>query len=89
MQCRSIYNFIMDFEKAVHQAILNVFGNDVTIHCCFYHLKQSTWRKIQNLGLTNSYKDDENIRLLCGQLDALAFLPINKVKEIMDYLKQN
>ena len=80
---------VVDFEKAVHQAIINVFGNEVNIHGCFYHLTQSTWRKIQNLGLSDSYKNDDNIRLFCGQLDALAFLPIDKVKEGMEYLKKN
>ena len=80
---------VVDFEKAVHQAIINMFGNEVNIHGCFYHLTQSTWRKIQNLGLSDSYKNDDNIRLFCGQLDALAFLPIDKVKEGMEYLKKN
>ena len=47
---------------------------------CFYHLTQSTWRKIQSLGLTQLYKDREDIRQFCGMIDGLAFLPINDIQ---------
>jgi len=78
----------VDFEKSVHQAIRNVFGKDVVIRGCFYHLTQSTWRKIQNLGMTDLYKSDEEFRLFCGQLDALALLPLDQVKEGMAYIRK-
>jgi len=77
----------VDFEKAVHQAIRVVFGEGVRIQGCFYHLTQSTWRKIQALGLTEIYRADDDFKLFCGQLDALAFLPIEKVSEGMTYIK--
>jgi hypothetical protein len=77
----------VDFEKAVHQAIRVVFGDEVRIQGCFYHLTQSTWRKIQSLGLTAHYRADEDFRLFCGHLDALAFLPTAEVKEGMTYLR--
>ena len=77
----------VDFEIAVHQAIRVVFGESVGIRGCFYHLTQSTWRKIQSLGLTDLYKSDETFRLYCGQMDALAFLPVDKVNEGMSYLR--
>ena len=79
----------VDFEKCAHQAIRSVFGNDVAIRGCFYHLTQSTWRKIQNLGLTDAYKDNEEFRLFCGQLDSMALLPIDRVQEGMAHLKSN
>ena len=34
---------LVDFERSVHQAIKNVFGNEVITPRCFYHLTQSTW----------------------------------------------
>ena len=37
---------IVDFEKAVTQAIRTCLGPDVYTQDCFYHLTQSTWRKI-------------------------------------------
>ena len=46
---------IVDFERSVELAIVSVFGEQVTIQYCFYHLTQSIWRKIQSLGLTTSW----------------------------------
>jgi hypothetical protein len=80
---------IVDFEKAVHSAIHAVLGAHVTIQGCFYHLTQSTWRKIQGLGLTDLYRTNEEFRLFCGQLDGLALLPLAQVPAGMKNLKQN
>ena len=52
------------------------------IQYCFYHLTQSIWRKIQSLGLTNLYEINDDFRLFCGQIDALAFLPLHEVSEL-------
>ena len=79
---------IIDFERSVDIALLAVYGPQVQIQYCFYHLTQSIWRQIQSLGLTNMYKDDNEFRIFCGQLDALAFLPLWEVHEGMQYIKQ-
>jgi hypothetical protein len=79
---------IIDFERAARQAITSVLGDQVHVQCCFYHLTQSTWRKIQNLGLTNLYQTDDDFRLFCGKLDALALLPVADVPDAMEHLKQ-
>jgi len=34
------------------------------------------------------YKDDNEFRLFCDQLDALAFLPLWEIHEGMQYIKQ-
>lgn len=81
--------FNVDFEIAVHKAAKTVFGEHISIRGCFYHLSQSTYRKIQNLGLSKRYKEDENFNLYCAMMDGLAFLPVDKVCEGMNYLKQN
>ncbi|KAL8613974.1 hypothetical protein ACOMHN_023209 [Nucella lapillus] len=49
----------IDFEKAAIKAIHSVFGEHVRIRGCFYHLCQATWRKVQEVGLTNAYKDND------------------------------
>ena len=59
------------------------------IRGCFYHLTQSTWRKIQELGLTNLYRTNDEFRLFCGQLDALALLPLAQIPTGMNHLRQN
>lgn len=78
---------IVDFEQAVIQAISNVFGPETHTQGCFYHLTQSTWQKIQDLGLTNHYKESEDFRQFCGQIDSLAFIPVEAVPAGMQLLK--
>lgn len=80
---------ITDFEQAVFNALRATFGQHVNSRGCFYHLTQSTWRKIQELGLTELYKTDEKVRLFCGMLDGLAFLPVEEVPTGMNCLKDN
>ena len=38
---------------------------------------------MQELGLSLDYKEDKDIKLFCGMLDGLAFLPLDKVTEGM------
>ena len=40
----------LDFERPVINAVKNTFGSHVNKKGCFYHLTQSTWRKVQDLG---------------------------------------
>ncbi|KAG7166465.1 putative Inosine-5'-monophosphate dehydrogenase 1b-like 13, partial [Homarus americanus] len=51
---------ITDFEQATIKAVSSVSGEHTTVQGCFYHLTQSTWRKIQDLGLVPLYKSNEN-----------------------------
>ncbi|KAL8574346.1 hypothetical protein ACOMHN_057338 [Nucella lapillus] len=52
---------VIDFEQAMMRAILAVLGDHITVQGCFYHLTQTTWRKIQELGMTNRYRDAEEV----------------------------
>ena len=61
---------ICDFEAAAMNAVRTVLGEEVTIQGCFYHLCQSTWRKIQELGLVGDYIARDDIKLFAGMLDA-------------------
>lgn len=81
-------NFYVDFEIAVFNAVQETFGDEVTIQGCFYHLCQSTYRKVQELGLVDLYKLDQNFNQFCGMLDGLAFLCEEKVGEGMTHLKE-
>ena len=80
-------NIHMDFEQSVIQAVNSTFGDHVNVRGCFYHLTQSTWRKVQQLGLVDQYHTDEEFKLFCGMLDGLAFLPLTDVTEGMTFLK--
>ena len=78
-----------DFEIAMMNAIRNKLGHHIKIKACFYHLTQSTFRKIQELGLTSLYINDRNVRHVCGMIDGLAFVPLNRVSDGMQYIKNN
>ena len=79
---------IIDFERSVELAISSVFGEHVHVQFCFYHLTQSISHKIQNIGLKNMYENEDDFRLFCGQIDTLAFLPLEEVTEGMNHLKE-
>ena len=78
---------ITDFEVAAMQAVRAVFGDSVATRGCFFHLKQATWRKIQDLGMAANYRHDDTFRHFCGMLDGLAFVPLADVKAAMLYLR--
>ena len=79
----------LDFEQAVINAVMSSFGPQVNVHGCFYHLTQATWRKIQTLGIVQRYREEEDVKLFCGMLDGLAFLPVDDVPEGMTYLREH
>ena len=53
-----------------------------------FHL-QSTWRKVQELGLTQLYKENDDVKLFVGMMDATAFLPVADVAAGIDILRAN
>ena len=70
-----------DFEQAAYYAFKNVFGQQIVVNGCFFHLKQSMFRYAGNLGLRQLIVDGSptlrpEIRTFVGMIDALAFLPI-------------
>ena len=77
-----------DFEQDILNAVECVFGPEVSTKSCFYHLTQSTWRKVQNLGLDTKYKEDYiYTRQFCVMIDSLAFFPVNMVEKGMAFLR--
>lgn len=78
----------MTFKLSVMNAtklILDIPIN-ITIRECFYHFCPSTYRKLQEIDLSDRYKkskDDES-RKFCYMIDSLAFLSLN---EVTNYLK--
>ena len=79
---------IVDYEIAVIQAVNSIIGEHVEIQGCFYHLTQSTWRRVQSLGLTEMYKNSEQFKHFCNMLDGLAFLPVGDLTAGMEFLNR-
>lgn len=79
--CSSVKVISIDFEQAVIKAIQDVFENEVAIQLCYFHLNQSIWRKVQELGLAIKYKENKKFRQAVKLISALAFLPVNMIKK--------
>jgi len=77
----------LNFEKALIKAVYKIFNKGVIICGCFYHLSQSTHRKIQALCLEQLYRKDPNFTTFCRMLNGLAFLPLADIEQGISYLK--
>ena len=53
---------------------------------CYFHYCQALYRKIQSLGLSTAYRDEERIRDICRQLMAMPLLPIREIEDAFDEL---
>ena len=80
---------VTNFEQSCITAVSTTLGQHVHIQGCFYHLTQSTWRTIQELGLITRYRSEEDVKLFCGMIDGLAFLPTSDVSAGFDYLREH
>ena len=76
-----------DFEVAAVTAFGMVFPR-TTLTGCFFHLSQSIWRKVQTIGLTTQYLNDENTRFLVKALAALAYCSLESVPEAFEELRE-
>lgn len=71
--------WLTDFEKATMKSIERNFPQ-VRITGCFFHLQQCLWRKVQEFGLTNAYREEDGrFARSARSLAALAFVPVPDV----------
>ena len=75
-----------DFEKAFLNSVKIVFPLAILLGC-FFHFKQSMFRKLQELGLAIIYNNDEHIRKLLKLPQVLAYVPFADVPELFKKLK--
>lgn len=78
-------SIMSDFEKACQNAIRSSYPESQLVGCLF-HLGQCMWRKVQDLNLTDSYRDDENFRMHVKMLLALSFVPVADVINAFEQL---
>lgn len=77
---------IIDFEKALYNAVRNIFKTSL-ISGCNFHLNKILWRRIQAEGLVLEYKNNSLVRFLIKKLYFLAFIPPIEVKRVFELLK--
>ncbi|XP_065323667.1 uncharacterized protein LOC135930806 [Gordionus sp. m RMFG-2023] len=68
-------------------AVKSIIGDHIVIRGCFYHLCQSTHRKIQKLGLENEYRTDDTLSFFCGMINGLAFVPLCDMGNALTFLR--
>jgi hypothetical protein len=63
-----------DFEVGEIKAFSMVFGQNVAVHACLFHLQHCVWRHMQKLKLQDAYKSIDTASRVLG-LSALSMLP--------------
>ncbi|CAF2712388.1 unnamed protein product [Rotaria sp. Silwood2] len=78
---------ICDFEQSFMNAVTNELPQ-TTVTGCWFHFCQSCYRNIQKLGMMNLYEADAESRELLRGFMGLALLPIGRIFEGYEILKQ-
>ncbi|KAL7295781.1 hypothetical protein TKK_0010832 [Trichogramma kaykai] len=76
-----------DFELAIINAAAEFGG---TVRLCLFHLCQSVYRFLCEVGLQSAYKDSKNdsVRTALRMMCALAFVPVDDVEKVFDLFKE-
>lgn len=67
--------FICDFEMAIIAAIESEL-NQSSVSGCYFHFCQSMWRKVQELGLSGEYRQNERLRMCLRKFFSIGHLPL-------------
>lgn len=70
----------IDFEIGMIVAIRESFDNPL-VKGCLFHFGLAIWRKVQNIGISDDYKNDIKIQETVRRICALALVPINYIDE--------
>ncbi|XP_066941046.1 uncharacterized protein [Macrobrachium rosenbergii] len=71
-------SIMMDFEKAHINSFKSVFQS-ASVSCCLFHLSQSVYRKVCEIGFKDRYHHDNEFSIKIRCFSALAFLPPSDV----------
>ena len=77
---------LVDFEKAAINTFAEVWPRTY-IKGCFFHLSQSVYRKVQDLGLKTIYSNNTAFSINVRMLPTLAYLPSQFVLTAFESLK--
>ena len=77
---------VIDFESALWQAVAKVFPS-ATVQGCVFHWTQAIWRKVQRLGLSTAFHEDDASHKYIKRLMALLFLPHEHIGQMFAQLR--
>ena len=72
-----------DFESGFIEAVRKQFPT-ANHKGCFFHYAQAVWKKVQDLGLVISFRDDDEIKDLVHSCFAFAFLPESEIVRVFN-----
>lgn len=78
----------IDYELAAITAIQEVFPN-IKIQGCFFHFGQCLWRKVQEIGLSEAYKNNDEVRHSVRMCGALPFLKLEDIDDGWVHIHSN
>ena len=70
---------ISDWESAPRNSFKEIYPN-ININGCWFHYTQRIWAKVQKLGLTQSFHENNEITKFVKQLMAIHFLPASLIR---------
>lgn len=76
---------IMDFERAVINAVRLLFKSS-QVAGCYFHFSGSLWKHVQGNGLQTSYAEDAMFALNIRMFLALAFVPVDHIERAFEEL---
>ena len=65
---------VVDFERAIHNALLEIFL-DTTLYGCVWHFKHSLTQKVAKLAIKRLYNQSKEFKKLVSMIGALVWCP--------------
>ena len=72
--------WLIDFEHGMIAALREVYPG-LLVMGCYFHYAQCHIRKLQELGLIVTYETNVEFKVICQQLGAVAFVPLNLIHD--------
>ena len=79
---------LMDYEKAMWNAIENVFGAHVKKRGCWFHYTQAIFRRVSELKLTKDYYKKDRIYKMVRRFMTLALMDEGSIPVLFEHYKE-
>ncbi|XP_050064458.1 uncharacterized protein LOC126553321 [Aphis gossypii] len=91
MECAAFYRAnVRTLSRISRQSIVDstIVYSTARIVGCWFHSSQCIWQKIQELGLTNLYRENRKVHDLFRMVMTIALLPNHKLDEGFDVVRR-